>query len=174
MDSIIKSNYKIFGGFGLLVGLNLLIGFGTFKLLTSSKISVDQVDLLNDGGARLAYGIILLIQFLFLFLFMTQCQRIIADKEKITFINPLLPFLKKTRYWTDFDYYISVDEDSKYSRHEAIWFIKDKKINGRISSFYYSNYSDLVSKIKSKGKGKQYFDPFSQLFALLRHKKIRD
>jgi hypothetical protein len=51
----IYSRYKILGGFGLLVGLNLLIGFGTFKLLTDSKVSYDKVDLLNDKDALYVY-----------------------------------------------------------------------------------------------------------------------
>ncbi|TKK64870.1 hypothetical protein FC093_21700 [Ilyomonas limi] len=174
MADHVHSKYKIFGGFGLILGLNLLIGFGVYKLLTASKISVDKVDLVNDNGARIAYVILFGVLFLFLILLMTQCKRIIADKDGITFINPLLPFLRKRSNWTDFDYFITVDEDSKYSKHEAIWFIKNEKINKRISSFYYSNYFDLLSQVKSKGKGKQYFDPFSQLFALLRLKKIRE
>ena len=48
MTDSVHSKYKIFGGFGLIVGLNLLIGFGTYKLLTASKISVDKVDLLRE------------------------------------------------------------------------------------------------------------------------------
>ncbi|MBK7375586.1 MAG: hypothetical protein WAT16_00815 [Saprospiraceae bacterium] len=174
MTDSIHSKYKIFGGFGLIVGLNLLIGFGTYRLLTASKISINKVDLLNDSEARIAYAILFGILFLFLLLFMTQCKRIIADKDGITFINPLLPFLRYKNNWTDFDYFITVDEDSKYSKHEAIWFIKNEKISKRISSFYYSNYFDLLNQVKSKAKGKRYFDPFSQLFALLRLKKIRE
>lgn len=174
MTHHIHSKYKIFGGFGLIVGLNSIIGFGVYKLLTASRISADKVDLVNDNGARIAYAILFGALFLFLFLFMTQCKRIIADKDGITFINPLFPFLRNKSSWADFDYFITVDEDSKYSKHEAIWFIKNEKISKRISSFYYSNYFDLLGQIKSKEKGKRYFDPFSQLFALLRLKKIRE
>ena len=173
MTDIVYSKYKIFGGFGLIFGLNLLIVFGTYKLLTASKISVDKVDLLNDNGARIAYAILFGVLFLFLLLLMTQCKRIVVDKDGITFINPLLPFLRSKTNWTDFDYFITVDEDSKYGKHEAIWFIKNEKISKRISSFYYSNYLDLLSQVKSTEKGKRYFDPFFQLFALLRLKKIK-
>lgn len=170
----VNSKYKLFGGFGLLIGLNSLIGFGVFILLTKSKISVDKVDLLNDKSARIVYLILFGIFLLFLLLLMTQCKRIIADKDGITFINPLFPFLRTTNNWTDFDYYITVDEDSKYSKHEAIWLIKNEKIERRISSFYYSNYFDLLGQVTAKNKGKRYFDPFSQLFALLRLKRIRE
>jgi len=150
MTHPVNSKYKFFGDFGLLVGLNALIAFGVFKFLTASKISVDKVDLINDGGARIAYLILFGLLFLFLLMLITQCKRIIADKDGITFINPLLPFLRTTNNWTDFDYYIKVDEDSKYSKHEAIWLIKNEKIKKRISSFYYSNYFDLISQVKSK------------------------
>jgi hypothetical protein len=174
MTDNVHSKYKIFGGFGLLVALNLLMVFGIYKLLTASAISLHKVDLMHDGEARIAYGILFGILFLFLLLLMTQCKRIIADEDGITFINPLLPFLRKKNKWTDFDYYITVDEDSKYSVYGAIWFIKNEKISRRISSFYYSNYVDLLSQVKSKKQGKKYLDPFSQLCALLGLKKIRE
>ncbi len=168
------SKYKILGGFGLLVGLNLLVAFGIFKLLTASKISVDKVDLINNGEARIAYAVLFGVLSLFLLLFMTQCKRIIVDNDGITFINPLLPFLRKTTMWSDFDYCITVDEDSKFSTHEAAWLIKEGKLHSRISSFYYTNYLNLLDQVKSIKKGKRYFDPLSQLFMLMRLKKIKD
>jgi hypothetical protein len=172
MTNYTHSKYKILGGFGLMVGLNLLVVFGAYKLMTASKISLDKVDFLNDHGARTVYATLFIVLFIFLALLMTQCKRIITNKDGITFINPLLPFLRKENSWTDFDYFITVDEDSKYSSHEAIWFIKKGKLSKRISSFYYSNYADLLSQVKSKKKGKQYLDPYSQLLVLLRIKRI--
>ncbi|WP_417603540.1 hypothetical protein [Owenweeksia hongkongensis] len=168
------ARYKIFGGFGLLVGLNILIGLGTFKLLTASKVSYDTVDLINDSNAQFAYSLLIGLNLLFLLLFMTQSKFIITDSSGITFINPLVPLIRSKKYWTDFDYFILVDEDSKYSTHEAVWFIKDEKIKGRFSSFYYSNYQDLKQQIKIKGKGKRNFGPFGQLFGLLGIKKIKN
>ena len=165
------SRYKIFGGFGLLIGLNGLIGFGTFKLLTASKVSYDKVDLLNDSNALFAYSVIIGLNLLFLLLFMTQSKFIITDSSGITFINPLIPIFRKKCLWTDFDYFILVDEDSRYSTHEAVWLIKDERIKGRFSSFYYSNYQDLKRQIKTNGKGKKNFSPFGQLFALMGLKK---
>ena len=115
----VYSKYKIFGGFGLLVGLNLLIGFGTFKLLTSSKISYDKVDLINDNIALFAYSVIIGLNLLFLTLLATQSKFVIADNSGITFINPLIPILRNTKQWTDFDYFILVDETSRYDTHES-------------------------------------------------------
>ncbi|CAN5353533.1 hypothetical protein BH09BAC3_BH09BAC3_09150 [soil metagenome] len=93
----VYSFYKLFGGFGLLLCLNGLIGFATYKLLMFSRISIDRVDLWNDSGAQFAYGIIIGLQLLFLLLFSTQNRFIIADTVGITFFNPLLPFLRKTK-----------------------------------------------------------------------------
>jgi hypothetical protein len=170
----IYSKYKIFGGFGLLVGLNLLIGFGTFKLLTSSKISYDKVDLLNDNEALIAYSVIIGLNLLFLILLATQSKFVIADYNGITFINPLIPILRNTKQWTDFDYFILVDETSRYDTHEAVWLIKDEKIKGRFSSYYYTNYKDLKKQIKTKGLGKKHYGPFEQLFALIGMIRIKN
>jgi hypothetical protein len=170
----VYSKYKIFGGFGLLVGLNLLIGFGTFKLLTSSKISYDKVDLINDNIALFAYSVIIGLNLLFLTLLATQSKFVIADNSGITFINPLIPILRNTKQWTDFDYFILVDETSRYDTHEAVWLIKDEKIKGRFSSFYYTNYTDLKKQIKTNGRGKKHFGQFEQLFALLGLKRIKN
>lgn len=170
----IYSQYKIFGGFGLLVGLNLLIGFATFKLLTTSKISYDKVDLFNDNNALFAYTVIVGLNLLFLLLLATQSKFLIADTNGITFINPIIPFLRNSKQWTDFDYYILVDEDSRYDTHEAVWLIKDEKIKGRFSSFYYTNYTDLKNQIRTKGLGKKHYGPFGQLVALLGLKRLKN
>lgn len=170
----VYSKYKIIGGFGLLLSLNILLGFGTYKLLTSSKISYEKVDLINDNSALFAYSVIIGLNLLFLILLATQSKFVIADKYGITFINPIIPFLRKSNQWTDFDYYILVDEDSRYETHEAVWLIKDKKIKGRFSSFYYTNYQDLKKQIKTKGHGKRHYGPFEQLFALLGLKGIKN
>ncbi|MFD3002598.1 hypothetical protein ACFS7Z_19665 [Pontibacter toksunensis] len=169
----VYSKYKFFGGFGLLIGLNLLIGFASFKLLTASKISIEHVDLLNDSDARFAYTIIIGLNLLFLLLFITQSRFIIVNTIGITFINPLLPLLRKTRSWSDFDYYITVDENSRYSTYEAVWLIKDGKLKGRFSSYYYSNYYEIKSQIKTRRGGKKYFNPFSQFFIILGMKRIK-
>ena len=168
------SQYKIFGGFGLLIGLNVLIGFGTFKLLTASKVSYDKVDLINDSNALFTYSIIIGLNLIFLLLLITQSKFVIIDSSGITFINPLIPILRKKRLWTDFDYFILVDEDSRYSTHEAVWLIKDEKIESRFSSFYYSNYQDLKRQIKTSGKGKKKYSQFGQLLALMGLKKIKN
>lgn len=166
----VTSSYKIFGGFGLFILLNGLIGLGTFKLLTT----FDLDDVMNNGNAQKAYAIVLGLQLFFLYFFSTQNRFIIADSDGITFINPILPFLRSTYRWTDFDYYITVDESSQHSTHEAVWLIKDKRLKARFSSFYYSNYNDLINQVKTTSRGNRYFNPFDQLFILMGLKGVRD
>ena len=166
----VTSSYKYFGGFGLLILLNGLIGIGTYKLLTT----VDMVDLLNNSNTQKVYAVVLGLQLLFLTLFSTQNRFIIADNDGITFINPLLPFLRSAYRWTDFDYYLTVDESSQHSTHEAIWLIKNKRLKARFSSFYYSNYDDLIDQVRTKNKGDKYFNPFDQLFILTGLKGVKE
>jgi hypothetical protein len=169
----VTSRYKIFGGFGLLILLNAVIGLGTYKLLTSSKISIDKVDLWHDANAQYAYAIIIGLQFLLLLLFATQNRFISADTRGITFINPLLPFLRKTTLWTDFDYYISVEEQSKHTTYEAVWLVKNDKLSARFSSFYYSNYNELKKQIRAEKGKNRYFNPIEQFLILLGLRKIK-
>lgn len=158
----------------MLLILNGVIGLGTYKLLTSSKISLDKVDLLNDSGAQYAYGIILGLQLLMIILFATQNRFIIADNEGIRIFNPLIPIFKSEYRWTDFDYYVTVEESSQHATHEAIWLIKDQRLKVRFSSFYYSNYDDLIDKIRTPNKGVRDFNPFDQLFILIGLKGVRE
>lgn len=170
----VYSNYKFFGGFGLLILLNGIMGIGTYHLLTKSKINLDRVDLLNDSRAQGAYLLIIGLQLLFLTLFATQNRFIIADRDGITFINPLIPILRKTLRWTDFDYFMTVEETSRYDTHEAVWFVKNGKLAARFSSFYYSNYDELLGQVSTKEKRSRYFNPLDQLFILLKLKKIKN
>ena len=170
----VNSKFKIFGGFGLLLLLNILVGFGSYKLLTSSKISFDKVDIINDNNALVGYSVIIGFNLLFLLLLTTQCKFIIVDNNGITFINPIIPILRRKKKWTDFDYFILVDEVSRYGTNEAVWLIKNERIKGRFSSFYYKNYEDIKNQIITKRKGKKNYGPFEQLFALIGLMKIKN
>jgi hypothetical protein len=162
MTDKVYSKYKFFGGFGVIIGLNLFVGFGVYKFLTDSNIT------------RFGLVFIFVVQLLLLILLMSQCRFIITDKDGITFINPLLPFLKKKRTWDDFDYFITVDEESRNGTYEAVWLIKEEKIKERFSSGYYSNYEEIKKQIKTNWKGKTSFTSFGVLFAMLGLKKIKD
>jgi|ERR1700757_1157569 len=169
----VYSHYKILGGFGLMLVLNIVTWFGTYKLLNNTAINFSITNLLNDSENRIGYLGMFGLDLLFLFLLVTQCRFIIADNNKITFINPLLPFLRHTEKWNYFDYYILVDETSKNTTHEAVWLVKNGRIKGRFSSFYYTNYNDLVSQVNVRGYGKKHFSSIAQLFILMGLKKIK-
>ncbi|CAN5353488.1 hypothetical protein BH09BAC3_BH09BAC3_09140 [soil metagenome] len=66
-----------------------------------------------------------------------------------------------------------IDESSSHATHEAAWFVKGEKLAARFSSFYYSNFDDLVDQIQIKSKRKD-INPFAQLFILLGLKRIKD
>lgn len=167
----VYSEYKFFGGFSLLLILSGLATFLSYELLTSTLNR--EENLFEDTSLIIFVSSIIVINLLFILLFISQCRFIIADANGIKFINPILPFLRKSYSWSYFDYYVIVDEHSRYNTHEAVWLIKDKKIMKRFSSFYYANYHTIKAQIKTKSRGKKNLNPFLQFFALLRLKKIR-
>lgn len=169
----VYSRYKIFGGFGLLLWLTLAGGFGAYMLLTNLEVGYHNFDFKNDPGSLIAYAFIIGFVILLLVMLATQCRFIIADEEGITFINPILPFLKKSRRWTDFDAYILVDERTRHATHEAVWLIKNEKLKGRFSSFYYANYPELKAKIKTKGGEKIDVSPMDQFLVLMGAKRVQ-
>lgn len=127
----VYSQYKFFGGFGLLIALNALAGLGTYKLIFDSNINYRVVDLINDSDAQYAYLVIIGLQILFLVLFSTQNKFIISDQNEITFVNPLLPFIQRKKTWDSYDYWVTVDESSQGGTYEAVWLIKNGRIKGR-------------------------------------------
>jgi hypothetical protein len=169
---MIKSRYKILGGFGLLVLLNIIIVFGLIKLLTKSKISFYKVNILYNSDALFVYSIFSSLLLLLIWIFVTHCKAITIDDFGIKLSNPLFPVLQKQYSWDDFDYYILVDEESKYNVHESIWLLKDQKIKARFSSFYYSNYPELKSNIKTKSKGKKEFHLIDQFLSIIGLMKV--
>ena len=50
--------------------------------------------------------------------------------------------------------------------HEAIWLIKNNKLKDRISSFYYTNFTELKAEIKTKNLGELEINQFKQLLCL--------
>ena len=110
---------------------------------------------------------IILMELIFILLFMSECKYIKVEEDKVIFINPLLPFLRKTRYFSEYDYKQIVEEEARGGPHEALWLIKNGKLKVRISSFYYSNYSELKKSIKIMDKGRLLINPFKQIGCIL-------
>ena len=167
----IESKYKIFGGVGLLIAIEMvLLAFMIFLYSSFSKINENKISFTHNAGAVFLFlGAIFLI---FILVISSECRRIIVNEEGITFINPFLPFLKYTIAWDYFDYFITTDEHNEYDAHNAIWFVKNGKIKKRISSFYYANYNDILDGIKTKDNGVKDYNIFFQFFAILRIIKV--
>lgn len=164
---IISSKYKIFGGFALLIVLNLLWFSITWKIILAL---IEKFSLPNYAWKVSDFvisGIVILFQVFLLRMLMKDCRYIKIDDEKIIFINPVLPFIQATRYWNDFDCRYTVMEYSRSGYHEAIWLVKNKKLKYRISSFYYANYKELKDSIVVKNNGRLRIGKFKQLACLL-------
>lgn len=162
----VKSKYKIFGGLILLIFLNaILLPLSWMVIFTTCKhlLTPDYEWQGIDFGIP---GFIILLQLILLTLLMTDCKYIKVEKDKITFINPIFPFLRKTRYWNEYDYIQTVEEYSAGRFYEALWLIKNRKLKVRISSFYYSNYDELKNSINIENKGRFLINPFKQLGCL--------
>ncbi len=149
------SRPRILGGVGLLLFIHLLLGFLNY-IFVSGVVMDDQFMV----GMTVAF---LVIQFLLLLLFMNECKLIFIREDKIDFRNPILPFLKKTYDWTDFDYFITADESRKHGSNDAVWLVKDEKLIVRFSSAYYSNYDKLKANLKLENRGNIHADFFSQV-----------
>jgi hypothetical protein len=161
---LINSRYT-FWGVGLLVGLNIGWGFITFIVFTHKKIFAAET--WGSIGTIAALLFILAMQVLFLILLATQSPRVIIDDKNIKFLSPLLPFWVSNYKWSDFDFYYTVEEQSRGGTYEAIWLVKNGKLKRRISSFYYSNYELLKEDIALPYQGRLSINPFKQLYCLL-------
>lgn len=114
-------------------------------------------------AALLVISVFVAFQGIFILVLMSQCKFIITTPEGITFVNPLLPFIRTTKKWADYDYFQIVQESSTWTSYEAVWLIKDDKLKQRISSFYYSNYAEIVESIKAENRGQLEINQYRQL-----------
>lgn len=168
MNLVLKSRFKLFGGFGLLLSLLGIMLFGAYRLTMNSKVSWNQVNLIGDSQAAFAYVVTFGLVILLLFLFATQCRIIEISPNEISFTNPLVPILKKKVQWSEVDHIILVDEQSRFDSNEAVWLMKSGRVLARFSAFYYSNYRELKNKIPLKSKGKVHVGFLEQLSAVLK------
>lgn len=52
----------------------------------------------------------------------------VARKPPLAICVTVMPIIRNSKRWSDYDYYILVDEVSRHDKHEAVWLIKDEKI----------------------------------------------
>lgn len=151
------------GGFGILLAINLYIGYLPWYLFPKVSINPFSAEVWQHKETLLLMVLFFAFQGIFVLLLMTQCKFIIATNEGITFVNPLLPFIRNKRNWTDYDYFQIVNESSLWFTHESVWLIKDNVLKERISSFYYSNYDEIKGKIKTENRGELEISQYRQL-----------
>ena len=161
----VKSKYKFFGLASL-----IFVNTTSFIILWTVISEIYQ-RLLTPGyeleGIDIVFTIFAIsLQSISLILLLTQCKYIKVKSDRIIFINPLLPFLRKTRYFNEFDYMQVVMEFSYVGDYGALWLIKDKKLKVRISSFYYSNIIELKNSINIEDRGVLYMNPLKQFGCL--------
>lgn len=100
-------------------------------------------------------------------LFFSMFKKVTISYDAISFTNPLIPSLHTSVLWTDYDSCYTVQEYTQYKYYEAIWLIKDNRIKNRISSFTYSNYSELRNAIKIDIKGELKMSPLQQSLCVM-------
>ncbi|MGH1519857.1 hypothetical protein [Chryseobacterium sp. JK1] len=100
--------------------------------------------------------------------------KIIITKEHITFQKI---FNSKKYNFNDLEYFFERQELAKHKKYTALFLVKENKIIERISSFDYSNYEELKSKIKiseSKNTEVYFYDLIKVLIGLSPKIKVRD
>jgi hypothetical protein len=155
-----KSSLKI-SSIVLILIINFLIGILFWTIFINSGIKVFEFEFWKDIPLLL-----LLILFLEIFALslLLNLKTIIIEKDKIIFQNIIFPFIKKKRLFSFYDFSKFVDEHTRYDSYETLWLFKNGKLEDRISSFYFSNYTKLKFEIKIKNKGKLKIGVFKQIY----------
>lgn len=168
MKTII-SKYNFTGGFSLLLLMNFIWGILTYSLLSNLKLETIKKMNINELPF---FIIILLVQICFLNMFRRNCKIIFINKNGMTFINPLLPFIRTKKIWSDFDYYKIKVEHNRVSEFETLWLFKDNKLEYKISKFYYRNFYQIKAGIKLKSNGKLNLTLWQNITSLFGYLKI--
>ena len=160
----IKSQYKVFGPFGLLVFLNLIWGFLTYTILFA-VLERDKGWVLANWGWLEIW--ILMGQAFFLGMLFTQAPVIRMSKAGIEFSYPIFFFIKKYYSWAEFDEACIVSEYSRQRTFEAVWLLKNGKLRKRISSAYYKNYHRMNASIRVPRNGRLKMNRWQQAWYLM-------
>ena len=166
MQTVVTSKYKLFGGLLLFVALNLVWSTITWKVVENliEKLQINKYDWqLTDIYISSA---VILFQLFLLIMMMKECRFIKVYKDKIVFINPFCPFLRKVRPFAYYDHKLLVREYSRGGYYEAVWLVKNNRLRDRISSFYYSNYGEIKKSIVIPNQRRLKINEFQQIAAL--------
>ncbi|MCD8194339.1 MAG: hypothetical protein LUD74_07340, partial [Tannerellaceae bacterium] len=139
---IIRSQYRIVPLL-LLVLVNILWGW-VCGLIIYLFINDPGFIWEMPAGTLFLVCMLFLVELLLLDIFFKDCRRIRVDREKIVFIHPLLPFIRKSYRWSKLDYHLTVVEYAKAGGvYENTWLIRKGRVKARISGFYIANYMDI-------------------------------
>lgn len=152
----IKSKFKIFGGFGVIMFISLAL---TFCAILYLNLVWEE----DPGEDVTIFWLIICAWLLALLWLGSQTRRIKVYQDRIIFYNLFFPFLRKTKYFDDYDYQITIQESSQYNSYDAIWLVENQRLQRRISSFYYKNYMEIKGAIKVKNGGRKKFDAITQI-----------
>ena len=165
---IIRSKYRFFG-VAMIIIMNLVSAL-YFIFIFYTILDKGLINVWHDNYGKLAFFLAPLLEFFCLMLLFTQFKRIEIAHDSISFTSSLIPGMRTTTSWTDYDSCYSVQEYTDYRNYEAIWLIKGRRIKNRISSFYYSNYSELRDAIKMDIKGPLQMSPLQQTLCMMGRK----
>ncbi len=156
----------------------LIIHFLTFILSVVFSLIIYS----NVKGLISAFSIMIILKITFLsgalFLIWTFFYKIhtkiIITKDDITFQKL---FNSKKYQFNDLEYFFEKQEFAKHRKYSALFLVKENKIIERISSFDYSNYEELKSKItlsEYKNTEVYFYDLVKILIGLNPKIKIRN
>ncbi len=165
-----SSKYKL-GSILLILLINFLSGILFWVLFIKAEVSPLTKEFWYGESSKIAGITILMLEILALYL-LSQVKQIIVEKDKIIFRNLILPFIKKEKLFSYYDYSKIVEQHTKTGTYEALWLIRNEKVVDEISSFHYSNYTKLKFEIKVKHSGKLKIGSFAQLFCRLGIRRI--
>lgn len=172
----LESKYRLLGGFGILIVL-CLVALGGVVVSCVNNHQNDGTGLFTlENGESGACFLALSILVMALILLSTQCRYIVMDESGISFANPIFPFFRRHYPWEYFDGFVTTGESLRYrpEKIEATWLLRNHKVSRRISSYYYSNYDELINNLKINNLGKRNFNMIEQALAALRILRIRD
>lgn len=166
---IVKTKLKLFGAYGLVITLALFLVCFSFYLLY--HLLFDFKELVDEPWPIL----IIFVPFTASFLILETIRNgrnIKVQKSGLYIYEFLNTRSFKIYSWSDFEYWITVEEQSNSGNHESIWIVKKDKSFIRISSFYLKNYTEIkgIVSINLDYSGNKRFNQFKLLWYVLRSK----
>jgi len=167
----VRSRYRIIPVLLILLS-NLLLGGVCWLLLSIILKDPEALDDLAVGG-KIFMGLIFLTELMLLHILMVGCRRIKTDSQRIVFIHPFFPFIRRSFKWKKLDYHLTVMEYAKYNgRHETVWIIRRGRVKACISSLYIRNFMEIKDSLHIPDRGERHITWYKKTLCLLRLSKV--